>query len=81
QFGEYPIEKPMVLLSILSPLDLTRIFNLLQMDSSALMGYTGAIFKNYFGTNVGMIIAFMVLTAWTLIPLLISLRIFIKKDL
>jgi len=81
QFGEYPIEKPMVLLSILSPLDLTRIFNLLQMDSSALMGYTGAIFKNYFGTNVGMIIAFMVLTAWTLIPLFISLRIFNKKDL
>lgn len=45
QFGEYPIEKPMVLLSILSPLDLTRIFNLLQMDSSALMGYTGQFLK------------------------------------
>jgi len=81
QFGEYPIEKPMVLLSILSPLDLSRILNLLQMDSSALMGYTGAIFKNYFGTAIGMVVAFMVLAAWTIIPLFISLKIFNKKDL
>jgi Cu-processing system permease protein len=81
QFGEYPIEKPMVLLTILSPLDLTRILNLLQMDASALMGYTGAIFNNYFGTELGMLLAFLVLVAWALVPLIVSFKIFNKKDL
>lgn len=81
QFAEYPIEKPMVFLSLLSPLDLTRIVNIMQLDASALMGYTGAIFKNYFGNTTGSIIVLLTLVFWTIIPLVISFRKFNRKDL
>jgi Cu-processing system permease protein len=81
QFAEYPIEKSMVLLSATSPLDLARILNLLQIDASAMMGYTGAIFKDYFGTGIGLIISFSVLLLWAVLPFYFSLRIFKRKDL
>ena len=81
QFADYPLEKIMVGISALNPIDLGRILILLKMDVSALMGYTGAIFKNFFGTNTGMIISFVILLLWIYIPLQISLRKFKKMDL
>jgi len=48
QFQDYPLEKPMIIFSFLNPIDLGRIQILLKMDISALMGYTGAIFKDFF---------------------------------
>jgi Cu-processing system permease protein len=81
QFADYPIEKPMVLMTALSPLDLSRILLLLQLDSTAIMGYTGAIFRNFFGNTVGMSISFTLLILWATIPFLISLKKFKKKDL
>lgn len=81
QFSDYPIEKAVVFLSALSPIDLSRILILLRMDVSALMGYTGAIFKDYFGTNWGLLISFFILTLWVVIPFMISLRKFKRKDL
>ena len=50
QFQEYPIENAMVGITALSPIDLARIQILLHLDISAMMGYTGAIFKDFFGT-------------------------------
>lgn len=81
QFGDYPIERIVVLLSALSPIDLCRILILLQLDVSAMMGYTGAIFKTFFGTATGLSISFLLLTAWSIIPFYISLRKFKKRDL
>ena len=69
QFTDYPIEKPMIIVSMLNPIDLCRIMILLKMDISAMMGYTGAIFKDFFGTNLGIIISFSVLLMWILAPL------------
>ena len=81
QFAEYPLEKAMVGVSALNPIDLSRILILLQMDVSALMGYTGAIFRNFFGTQLGVILAFLVLITWFIAPLWLSLRKFNSKDL
>lgn len=81
QFSDYPIERYMVMVSMLNPIDLARILILMQLDVSALMGYTGAVFKDFFGTQLGLFISFAVLLLWTLVPLLISLRKFIKKDI
>lgn len=81
QFADYPLEKAMVGISALNPIDLGRILILLKMDVSALMGYTGAIFKNFFGTNTGMSISFIILLLWVIVPVQISLRRFNKKDL
>ena len=81
QFADYPIEKAMVGVTALNPIDLSRILILLKMDVSALMGYTGAIFKNFFGTQLGLIISFLVLFTWIVIPTWLSLRKFNRKDL
>lgn len=81
QFADYPLEKAMVGVSALNPIDLSRILILLQMDVSALMGYTGAIFRNFFGTHTGVILAFLVLITWFVAPLWLSLRKFNSKDL
>ena len=81
QFADYPLEKAMVGVSMLNPIDLSRILILLKMDVSALMGYTGAIFKNFFGTQSGLIISFAVLLLWTVLPAWFSVRKFNRKDL
>jgi len=81
QFSDYPIEKPNILVSALNPIDLGRILILLKLDISAMMGYTGAIFKDFFGTIAGVAIAFMTLALWIAIPLYYSTRKFNRKDL
>ena len=81
QFSDYPIEVPMMFVSALSPIDLSRIMILLQLDVSAMMGYTGAVFRQFFGTRIGIYITFAVLMLWIFIPFYFSLRKFKKKDL
>lgn len=81
QFGDYPIEKPMVLLSAANPIDMARILNLIQLESSAMLGYTGAIFKKYFSSGPGTVISLSILCAWGILPFLLSLNIFKKRDL
>lgn len=81
QFQDYPLEKIMVLLSFLNPIDLSRVQILLQMDISALMGYTGAIFREFFGNSTGIILSFSGLIIWIIFPLMISLKKFKRKDL
>ena len=81
QFGDYPIEKAMVAVTAFNPIDLARIFIILQLDVSAMLGYTGAIFKDFFGTGIGTAVGFLLLSLWAVIPYLISLRLFTRKDL
>ena len=81
QFSDYPLEKPMILVSALNPIDLGRILILLQLDVSAMMGYTGAIFKDFFGTIAGLTIALITMLVWMLVPLYFSTRKFNRKDL
>jgi Cu-processing system permease protein len=81
QFGDYPMEKPMLFLCSLNPVDLARIFILLQMDISALMGYTGALYQKFFGSSMGIIFSVSLMTLWLAVPLWFSRRVFLKKDL
>ncbi|WP_288983521.1 ABC transporter permease subunit [uncultured Flavobacterium sp.] len=81
QFQDYPIENAMVGITAFSPIDLARIQILLHLDVSAMMGYTGAIFKDFFGTAIGLIVSFLLLSLWVIIPFFISLRKFNRKDL
>jgi Cu-processing system permease protein len=81
QLADYPIEQAMVLITMLSPVDIARILMLLQLDISALLGYTGAIFKAFYGSENGIIVSFLILFVWAMVPFLISLKKFNKKDL
>ena len=81
QFQDYPMEKAMVVMSGLNPIDLGRILILLKMDISALMGYSGAIFKDSFGSGPGFALALMIMFLWVIVPVWLSLRKFSRKDL
>jgi len=81
QFQDYPLEEPMIIFSFLNPIDLGRIQILLKMDTAALMGYTGAVFKDFFGTASGITVTTIVLCLWVFIPVWISARKFRRKDL
>lgn len=80
-FSDYPLEKITLGLVALNPVDLARIIMLLKLDISALMGYTGAFYKNFFGSFRGMFFSTGVLLMWVAIPLWMATRIFAKKDL
>lgn len=80
-FSDYPLEKLTLTLIALNPVDLARVIMLLQLDISALMGYTGAFYKQFFGSSFGILFSTGVLFLWVAIPCLFALRIFSKKDL
>ena len=80
-FSEYPMEKFTLLLSALNPIDLGRIFIMLKMDVSALMGYTGALYKDFFGSGTGILFTAGIMLLWIVLPLCWALRSFRKKDL
>lgn len=79
-FRDYPIDKLIIILTSLNPVDLGRILMLLQVDVSALMGFTGATFKNFFGSFAGILFSGLILLLWIVLPVILSLRIFKKKN-
>jgi Cu-processing system permease protein len=81
QFADYPLEKVSIGLTALNPIDLSRILVLLKMDISAMMGYTGAVFKEFFEGATGYIFISIVMLFWIFSPILIALKKFAKKDL
>ncbi len=80
-FSDYPLEKLTLLLSALNPIDLGRIFIMLKMDISVLMGYTGALYKDFFGSGSGMLFTGGIMLLWILVPLGLAVRKFRRKDL
>jgi len=81
QLSDYPLEKGILALTALNPIDLSRTIILLKMDAAAMMGYTGAVVKAFFGNNAGPVIAGVVMIAWAVVPLYFSYKKFNKKDL
>jgi Cu-processing system permease protein len=79
-FKEYPLDNFALFASILNPIDLSRVMILLKLDISALMGYTGAVFKSFFGSQTGLLASFSILLLWTLIPIVAIVVKANKKD-
>jgi Cu-processing system permease protein len=44
------------------------------------MGYTGAIYKAFFGSALGMSFAIGVMVLWAVVPLYFAVRVFKRKD-
>jgi Cu-processing system permease protein len=79
-FREYPYESGLLGLVFLNPIDLGRIVILLQLDISALMGYTGAVFRKVFGTDRGTVLSAAAMVVYAAVPVLFGLRTFRRKD-
>lgn len=79
-FDDYPLDKFALFATIFNPIDLSRILIILKLDISALLGYTGAVFQDFFGTEFGMIFSISLLLLWILFPVLTIIFISKRKD-
>ena len=79
-FDDYPLDKLSLIGTMLNPIDLSRTLILLKLDISALLGYTGAVFKQFFGTNQGLFVSLGVLLLWCILPVARILTKARKKD-
>lgn len=79
-FADYPLEEATLAMVLLNPVDLGRILMLMQLDISALMGYTGAFFQQFFSSGSGLIVSVLALLIWVLIPNVLATKIFQKRD-
>lgn len=68
-FDDYPLDKFSLIATMFNPIDLSRILILLKLDISALLGYTGAVFKQFFGTGLGLFVSLGVLSLWVIFPI------------
>ena len=78
--ADYPLERPLLGLMAANPVDLARVVLLLRFDVSALLGYTGAVMRQFFGGSAGTAITATALALWAVIPAVLGMRAFERKD-
>jgi Cu-processing system permease protein len=54
---------------------------LLKLDTSALMGYTGALYQKFFGSGAGIIYSLLFMLMWFAAPLFLAGRKFEVRDM
>src|SRR5690606_35610978 len=79
-FAEYPLERPVLALTLANPVDLGRIILVLSADESAMMGFTGALYRQFFGSSLGIWVSIAMLGLWASVPVWIGRRRFVSKD-
>lgn len=79
-FGDWPLERPLLGLMFLNPVDLARVLVLTGLDAAALLGYTGALFRRLFDGTLGPAIAVAGLACWTAVPVFLARRRFLRRD-
>ncbi|MBP6311259.1 MAG: ABC transporter permease subunit [Flavobacteriales bacterium] len=80
-FSDRPIEPVIVPLAALNPIDLARILIMLKIDLAALLGYTGAVYQQFFGSAGGMLVSLFALFLWVILPMFWAIRAFQRKNL
>ena len=78
--GEWPLERPLLALMLVNPVDTARVLVLTALDASALLGYTGALFRRAFGTALGPAVAIIALALWSLTLVHFARRRFVRRD-
>lgn len=79
-FADFPLERPMLALTLFNPVDLARSLMIMQSDNAALMGYTGAVMHRFLGSTAGSALAATGLLAWIVLPALAARRAFERRD-
>lgn len=80
RLAEYPLERPVLVAMFANPIDLARLVMLSRFDVAALLGYTGALFQQFLGGALGLVVAITVITLWATLPALLGARLFHRKD-
>ncbi|MDB5104858.1 MAG: nitrous oxide metabolic protein [Fibrobacteres bacterium] len=79
-FSDYPLDRFTIGAILLNPVDLERILVLMQLDASVLLGYTGAVFRRFFGTALGIFTALGAMILWVVLPTALFFHRLEKKD-
>ena len=79
-FRQYPLDSFSLVMILANPIDLSRILILLKLDISALMGYTSAFFKSFFGSTTGIAASLGSLSLWVIAIIFLILRKIKRKD-
>jgi Cu-processing system permease protein len=79
-FRSAALEHPLLALTLANPVDLARVVLLLELDAASLMGATAAVFQRSFTGATGMLIAISTLFLWALVPGILALRAFRRRD-
>jgi len=79
-FRDASLERPLLALTLANPVDLARVMLLLQLDAASLMGATASVFLRAFAGPAGLAIALLGLSLWALVPGILALRAFRRRD-
>lgn len=79
-FGDWPLDVPLLALSMLNPVDAARVGLVLSLDAPALTGYTGALMQRALGATGGLALTMAALVLWVILPLMLARRRFVRKD-
>lgn len=80
QLAEYPIEKYILVATFFNPVSIARILVVMQTEAAALLGLSGAIFQDFFGSIRGSVWAIAVSLIWSVLPYYFIRRKFLKRD-
>lgn len=80
QLAEYPIEKSILSATFFNPISIARILVVMQTEAAAILGLSGALFQDYFGSFKGSVISIFALLIWTIVPYYFVRRKFVKQD-
>ncbi|WP_185154357.1 ABC transporter permease subunit [Fulvivirga sp. M361] len=81
QFSDYPIEEGVLVLTLFNPIDIARITIIMKTEASAMMGLSGAVFREFFGSSKGVLVSLTILVIWWVLPFVLAGKIFSKKDM
>jgi Cu-processing system permease protein len=79
-FSDFPLENFAIAAILLNPIDMARVLMIFQLDFSALMGYTGAVFEKFFSKSTGSLLIILVYISWFFLILILMNRRIRKKD-
>lgn len=79
-FHDYPLEIPSMIVTAINPVDLARVSLLLSLDLSAMMGYTGTILQKSLSGGTGAVLITGTLGLWIVVPLVLGVLRFHKRD-
>jgi Cu-processing system permease protein len=78
--GDWPLDRALLALMVANPVDLARVLVLHSLDAAALLGFTGALFRQVFGTTAGPTLLVAALALWGVVPFLFARRRFARRD-
>lgn len=79
-FRGVPLQSVLFPALLINPVDLARVLTTLAVGSGALFGPTSAVLMKMFGSQGGVALGLAVLAIETLVPMLIAVRVFRRRD-